>query len=273
MPSRARPLIRSWSSAKSGSPRSSRAITSPSTMACLAEIQAGGSRNGPKIDRDASCWPRVHSGHRLRRRPFRPGPVRLDLDVDGSSTRRDKVASIGGQVRHLLRQGVPPSGHRRTLTGITYAAAHGRRHPAMGRAGVRHQVQLGVRDPRDEARRDVRHAEHILASPDEECRAGRPAPGALAQVGAARPRIGEIRARAERSVPHRVGVAEHGEVAIEIFLGDPAVLQLRAVAEPRNSMRTERSFAGIDAARRLRPGMVIARNAHGRWPIGRRPAS
>jgi hypothetical protein len=42
------PLILAWRSAKSGSPWSSSAITSPSTMACRADIHVAGSRNGPK---------------------------------------------------------------------------------------------------------------------------------------------------------------------------------------------------------------------------------
>ena len=54
------PLIRAWSRAKSGSPRLSSAITSPSTIASRAPIQVGGSRNGPKY-RGASCSPRVQS--------------------------------------------------------------------------------------------------------------------------------------------------------------------------------------------------------------------
>ena len=69
---RPRPLIRAWSRAKSGSPRSSSAMTSPSTIACRRRSRSAASRK-PEVALGILLAPGPDPDRRRRRRPPRRG--------------------------------------------------------------------------------------------------------------------------------------------------------------------------------------------------------
>ena len=121
-----------------------------------------------------------------------------------------------------------------------------------------HEVELGVRDPGHERVCRLGIGEHILPAPHEERRGYDAAQGLVCQEEPVEP-VDRRHDAASRTdlVAHGVGVAKHGEIAIEVRLGDPAVLEFGPVAEPPEQ-HPDRSLV-----RRHRCGEAAhARDAH-----------